>query len=327
MSEFLNTVLDGAAQIRWLRYVGLAQLARWLRRRMGRVMIGVGAKFFPSRDALNQSRDFNEFLGSAEEIDAIYVTGRVFIQDHHNRFRRIKRVIFPDPESNSFRFFAESTGETDLAECVRRATAVCRDQIKMEVRWCPEMVQQSVLIGDSKKRTGWVHAEIVLPCSKANSRPSFTVYKSRFSEVVDTYQEIFDRLWSLSKPAPLGVQPKAVSTGLEVALAKPLPNIYPSAVSLLTPGFFDKAWILNFNPANPRGRKRISFNKDGTIGFGRNQNEFRWQISNGMLEIYREAGTLQNRFRYDEIADRFVCTNDPNAVGYKDQTIYQEAIK
>lgn len=84
-------------------------------------------------------------------------------------------------------------------------------------------------------------------------------------------------------------------------------------------------WTLNFNPAvqSSRAQKKISFNTDGTVGEGRNKNEFIWQISNGLLEIYREGGFLQNRFRYDESADRFVCTNDPDAKGIKNQTIYR----
>jgi hypothetical protein len=81
-------------------------------------------------------------------------------------------------------------------------------------------------------------------------------------------------------------------------------------------------WILNFNPASTRASKRISFNDDGSIREGKNKNEFRWQISSDLLAIYRENGSLQNKFRYDEETNRFICINDSNAKGIKDQIIY-----
>jgi hypothetical protein len=86
---------------------------------------------------------------------------------------------------------------------------------------------------------------------------------------------------------------------------------------------FMKGWLLDFNPKTPRGKKELVFNVDGTFGEGGNKNEFRWQMKNGLLEIYRESKLLQNRFRYDPASGKFTCTNDPDAEGYKDQTIYR----
>jgi hypothetical protein len=86
---------------------------------------------------------------------------------------------------------------------------------------------------------------------------------------------------------------------------------------------FMKGWWLDFNPNSPRGKKELVFNIDGTFGEGGNKNEFRWQMKNGLLEIYRESKLLQNRFRYDPASGKFTCTNDPDAEGYKDQTIYR----
>lgn len=88
--------------------------------------------------------------------------------------------------------------------------------------------------------------------------------------------------------------------------------------TLLTPG-----WILHFNISNPKARKEISFNPDGTVGKGRNANEFTWRINDGLLEITRLNGDLQNFFRYDKKTDRFVCTNDPRKKGLPDQIIHR----
>ena len=85
------------------------------------------------------------------------------------------------------------------------------------------------------------------------------------------------------------------------------------------------SWILIFNPTltSPRARKKISFNAEGTVGEGRNRNESDWKINNGLLEIYRENGLLQNKFRYEEKNNKFICTSDPNAKGIRDQVIYR----
>jgi hypothetical protein len=86
---------------------------------------------------------------------------------------------------------------------------------------------------------------------------------------------------------------------------------------------FEPGWILHFNSASPKAVKDISFNADGTIGNGRNHNEDRWRIANGALAIIRPNGDIQNIFRYDPHSNMFLCTNDRNARGYKNQTIFK----
>lgn len=84
-----------------------------------------------------------------------------------------------------------------------------------------------------------------------------------------------------------------------------------------------KKWVLNYNPNNPSGRKNISFNADGTVGEGRNHNEYRWSYSNDHLDIRMKDNRLHNRFKYDPPSGRFHCTNDLDAHGLKGQSIYQ----
>jgi hypothetical protein len=44
----------------------------------------------------------------------------------------------------------------------------------------------------------------------------------------------------------------------------------------------------------------------------------------GILTIYREDGSLQNKFSYDQSTNRFICINDRSAKGIRDQIIYRE---
>jgi hypothetical protein len=81
------------------------------------------------------------------------------------------------------------------------------------------------------------------------------------------------------------------------------------------------SWTLNFNPAHPNGHKPISFLSDGSIGIGKNRNEFRWELLDDILRVFREDGALQNDFRYIDPQEKFICTNNNFAKGYKDQYI------
>ena len=96
-----------------------------------------------------------------------------------------------------------------------------------------------------------------------------------------------------------------------------------------SPAILAGEWIFEFAPASAiHGRKKLTFNADGTIGMGQNKNEDHWEMETaGTLAIWRHDGTLQNRFRYDEKQDRFICTNDSTAVGLKDQSIYRPQLQ
>jgi len=80
-------------------------------------------------------------------------------------------------------------------------------------------------------------------------------------------------------------------------------------------------WILIFNPKSLDGRKQISFERDGFIGKGHNQNEHRWHIKEGLLEIFREDDALQSRFTYLPETNEFVHTNDASTKSIRDQKI------
>lgn len=89
-------------------------------------------------------------------------------------------------------------------------------------------------------------------------------------------------------------------------------------------GLYTKQWVLVYNPSNPKGRKNISFNEDGTIGEGRNHNEWRWSYANDHLDIWMKDNRLHNRFKYDPPSGRFHSTNDLEAHGLvKSQVIFQ----
>lgn len=85
-------------------------------------------------------------------------------------------------------------------------------------------------------------------------------------------------------------------------------------------------WILMFDPLRQQ-KKTIEFLGDGSIGVGGNEYEARWELASETLTIWKADATLQNRFRYDGTADRFVSTDDALADaikrGFKGQYIYR----
>jgi hypothetical protein len=87
---------------------------------------------------------------------------------------------------------------------------------------------------------------------------------------------------------------------------------------------FEWGWELRFRPSTTGWHvKRISFNRDGTIGEGQNNNEHGWRWNGDTLELIRADGSVHNRFEYEPAHDRFF-SNQPSAVhGIRGQSIYR----
>jgi hypothetical protein len=58
------------------------------------------------------------------------------------------------------------------------------------------------------------------------------------------------------------------------------------------------------------GAKDITFREDGSIGLGRNNQEFTWKIRRGAMEIFASDGKIYSRFRRDRKDGILYHTND-----------------
>ena len=184
-----------------LRITGMPWLAkRWLRKMGGPVMV-TGLEFFPTRAILDRARDYDELLARAEKIDAAYTTGQVLTDFDIANIRHIRRLILPDPRSESLVSYAISIGNSpDLQRQIIRATQDVRENYGIDVRWYPGMYHASFNIGDADKNNGWAHVELTLPFSKPNRRPSFTISKAKSEETVAGLAHVFEEMWKASQP-------------------------------------------------------------------------------------------------------------------------------
>jgi hypothetical protein len=85
-----------------------------------------------------------------------------------------------------------------------------------------------------------------------------------------------------------------------------------------------KRWLFHFSPGGNGGKKPITFLPDGTIGEGRNSNEYGWRIEGvegDRLTIYRANGDVQNIFQYSYKSGNFDFMPDNRSVGFKAQFI------
>jgi hypothetical protein len=80
-------------------------------------------------------------------------------------------------------------------------------------------------------------------------------------------------------------------------------------------------WTLIFNPQLAGASKKITFEGDGKIGSGRNNNENTWRVANGLLEILNDKGQIFSRFSYDTDANEFLHTNDEDTLSIRSQKI------
>lgn len=222
----VSAALDGLGRIRWLRWSGLPWAARLIRRSMVDAMIGLGASFFSSRDALERRGSFDDLLGSASKVDAAFVTGHKIMHRQDQHARHIVRLILPNPQCESFLFYEQSVGESigSLANQIIGATRECREK-GIKVRWCPVILHQSFMLGDVDKPTGWLHSEMVLPYSKMNNRPSFRIYRHRFESAIHAYQDIFNKLWDASTEPPANLDSAPISAKALLLTAHMLPSL------------------------------------------------------------------------------------------------------
>tara|TARA_Y100000052_G_C2945679_1_gene83646 strand:+ start:369 stop:1151 length:783 start_codon:yes stop_codon:yes gene_type:complete len=70
--------------------------------------------------------------------------------------------------------------------------------------------------------------------------------------------------------------------------------------------------------------KPISFEPNGDIGQGNNQNETRWRIREGFLEILNKNEVVFSRFSYDEGREQFRATGDSDLKALPEQRIVRD---
>ena len=100
-------------------------------------------------------------------------------------------------------------------------------------------------------------------------------------------------------------------------------TIYQNLVSIpsddLSQLLIDRKWRLVFNP--PAGSKTITFNQDGTVGEGQNQNEHTWRIVDRTLELIQSNNQTHSKFIFSKRNSTFIHTNDPNTRSIRNQYI------
>jgi hypothetical protein len=67
--------------------------------------------------------------------------------------------------------------------------------------------------------------------------------------------------------------------------------------------------------------KDITFENEDTIGLGLNNNENKWRVRNGLLEIIDSKDRIFSRFAYDKSKKAFIHTNDSDTLSIKGQTL------
>jgi hypothetical protein len=110
-------------------------------------------------------------------------------------------LLLPDPTSASFCIYAgNSNGSIEkaiIADTTERARAD-----GAEVKYTPHFLGYSVNLVDTNSPSGWAHVELVLPYSKQDKRPSFTVHKQRHPVLVNELQRVYDELWRAASDEP-----------------------------------------------------------------------------------------------------------------------------
>lgn len=86
----------------------------------------------------------------------------------------------------------------------------------------------------------------------------------------------------------------------------------------------DNEWSMCFRP--PDGKKRISFKENGEVGRGKNNNEHKWSVNDGVLEIFTDKDIIHNKFWYSPAKSKFLAVDSPDIRAFLGQYIELVAI-
>jgi hypothetical protein len=175
--------------------IGLDKGGRWL----GRVCMKFsGVEFFPDRSTLEKSRSIDEQLATASDVVGVFIVGRKFRQNHIENSRRLSRLILPRPDTESVRHYANSVDDIGNFQRSIVQTTLALQERGTTIRWHPEIIQYSMILGDINKYSGWAQIECAMPFSKLNQRPSFTIKRHGHEMLAIALSDVFEQMWNNS---------------------------------------------------------------------------------------------------------------------------------
>ncbi len=183
---------------RWLLLVlfGLRALARCALGYFYGITMAAGIEFYSSRVVLNKHRELADIVKNTKTgIFVFSVRGDSVINSVPTPENYIKKFLLPNPASDSFVNFEQSVKNSGLfASSVKSVTKKAQEK-EIPVRWYPEFVGYSLLIGDRNEDNAWVHLEFVLPCTYHLDRPSLTIRKKQQPIAFEHFARAFDEMW------------------------------------------------------------------------------------------------------------------------------------
>ena len=152
-------------------------------------------QFYPDRPSLDRSGTLDTLLGSANEVKAVLVGGSGFITHRPQNARRVSRAILPHPQCGSLVGYSKTTGDfPGLSSKIAQTTKHLQD-FGINVRWYPEMICHTLLIGDPQAPSGWAKFESVLPYADFSMRPNIIVRTREHPEMLQLLDDVFQKMW------------------------------------------------------------------------------------------------------------------------------------
>jgi hypothetical protein len=109
--QLLQGLSAATSAMRFLRVIGVPQLAgNILEARTGIVRTS-GFEFYPDRETMNRFRTLGEVLQKASTIKMILVGGSRIVEDQTS-VGNVRKVIFPNPHSRSLSLYADSVNDS-----------------------------------------------------------------------------------------------------------------------------------------------------------------------------------------------------------------------
>jgi hypothetical protein len=178
----LAIVLQKAPQLPWLSKL-----------LSGRTVV----EFFPTRDDLDRCYPVTEQLRRADNMKALWLTGRAFFEKDLDLVSGVlTHLVLPRPDAQIVSTLSQLEWE-NLPESIAGITRTAHKH-GIKVKWYSGFTGMTFSIARKGKRKGWAHIENLLPTMSPNERSVIRIDGRVQRTAFQTLEAAFDQVWGAS---------------------------------------------------------------------------------------------------------------------------------
>ena len=281
-----------------------------------------GIEFFQTRKELDRKYpSISDRLEGVSTVWAMWAVGTRFIDSPADK-KALKRLILPNPDCKSAKFYFDTIGQ-EHARTLIRPTTLKAITAKIEVRWLDYFPFHSITIAGPDDPDGWAYIEHALPYYATEERPGYTIHRKDQPEAVRAPVEKFSEIWDHAKVPTDEELTECSSTSSQL---EPMYKVISYVASRISDNDVSKFWPVTrraIRQAALDGRIQIYGHKSEDTG---NSNATSWSLVDVPIpRAYWELADITEAATSSEYADELMHNTRPHQLS--DGRFTQEKIE